>query len=240
MRLVSLILFFFWAGIGLADTTCPKVASVLISNCASPLHVQLIEPSELSKTKNYLVVTGTYSSGDRLGVEGLAVMSGEVKSRRLQDWDGVLILGNDGQPQMFNARRVEFANELFNIKDHDQAFELLDLVAEHGASMMQSHLLISNGVLDLRQLVNAPVFYRRIFYVTHDGGFGVWQSPSRLTLYDAAVQLQDELRPKMALNLDMGSYDFCRKANQECGRLTVSIDQLTNLLTFTNKASEGS
>ena len=217
-----------------ASEECGSRPNVLFLDCDGSSRVALIEPSDFDAEASYeLAVTGTYSSGDRIGIEGLAVVKGKVLSRRLQGWDGVLILDQAGHPHVFNARNVLFGREAFNIKDSEQAQALLSAVAQSGASMVQSHLLISEGVLDLRDVANAPVFYRRLFYVLHDGEFGVWQPPQRLTLYDAAVQLQDELQPRMALNLDMGAYDFClRKGAQDCGRLAISFDRLTNILVF--------
>ena len=230
-----------WAGAGMALADCVQSDNILISSCDRDLSVQLIQPASLDGVSPEIAVTGTYSSGDRLGIEGLAVIEGEILSRRLQGWDGVLIIGQDGQPELFNARDVRFEGRSYNIKDPDQGGALLGDVAAAGASMMQSHLLISDSVLDLRNLENAPVFYRRLFYVAQDGSFGLWQPDARLTLYDAAVMLQDELQPRMALNLDMGAYDFCRfKNGQDCGRLTVPMDRLTNILTFTDKAGEDS
>lgn len=221
---------------------CVPKENVLISDCAGPLRVQLVKADNFGPLgTDALAVTGTYSSGDRLGIEGLAVLNGSIESRRLQSWDGVLILSPSGKPSIFNARDVTFGGAAYNIKDPDAATQLLEAVAAHGSSMIQSHLLISNGVLDLRDVANAPVFYRRLFYVRHDGEFGVWQPPERLSLYDAAVQLQDELQPKMALNLDMGAYDFCQFGDgRDCGRLTVTFDRLTNILVFTPQDDERS
>jgi hypothetical protein len=56
-----------------------------------------------------------------------------------------------------------------------------------------------------------------------------------MTLHAAAEHLAAELAPKMALNLDMGSYDFCRSAvsgtEVSCGIRGVSdTEKLSNLL----------
>jgi hypothetical protein len=56
-----------------------------------------------------------------------------------------------------------------------------------------------------------------------------------MTLHAAAEHLAAELAPKMALNLDMGSYDFCRSAVSgaeiSCGILRLSdTEKLSNLL----------
>ena len=240
MRMLIFSLLMIWPSLALAQATCDRSENILISSCDHALEVQLIAPADLSVDPD-LAVTGTYSSGDRLGIEGLAVISGEILSRRLQGWDGVLIIDGDRLPQVYNARDVQFRGQTYNIKDPEQGGALLSDVSEAGASMIQSHLLISNSVLDLRNLENAPVFYRRLLYLRHDGEFGIWQPNARLTLYDAAVMLQDELQPMMALNLDMGAYDFCRsKTRGDCGRLTVGMEKLTNILTFSVPGGEDS
>lgn len=233
MRICLAIFLFALIASPAMSQSCMDNRSILISNCDRPLEMRIIAPSSLEGVSPDLVVTGTYSSGDRLGIEGLAVIDGEILSRRLQGWDGVLIVGPDRQPQIFNARDVRFQGKAFNIKNRDEGMALLQDVSEAGASMLQSHLLISDAVLDLRNLENAPVFYRRLLYIRQNGSFGIWQPDARLTLYDAAVRLQDEMRPVMALNLDMGAYDFCqRKDGTNCGRLTVGMEALTNLLAF--------
>ncbi|MEM0977571.1 MAG: hypothetical protein AAGJ34_08560 [Pseudomonadota bacterium] len=226
----------------LLANTCLQNPNILISNCDASLRVGLISPTDLTETDAPdLAVTGTYSSADRIGIEGLAVLNGEVKSRRLQGWDGVLIVDRLGNPTVYNARNVAFGGQRFNIKDADDAQRLLEITTDQGASLIQSHLLISDGVLDLRNVSNAPVFYRRLFYMRHNGEFGVWQPDERLTLYDAAVRLQDELQPKMAINLDMGAYDFCQtKDGTDCGRLAVPLDRLTNLLVFFSQTDDES
>jgi hypothetical protein len=78
-----------------------------------------------------------------------------------------------------------------------------------------------------------------LFVTFDDGSFGIWETMQAETLYDAAHLLQKDMNPKMALNLDMGAYDYCRAGPQDaeknCGRLIVPEDKLTNLLEFRSR-----
>jgi hypothetical protein len=101
-------------------------------------------------------------------------------------------------------------------------------------SVLQSHLLIVEGKVDFRAHDDAPVFVRRMFFISDDG-FGVYQPAGALTLLAAAEQLVGALAPDMALNLDMGSYDYCRASvsgsETACGILGLNdTAKLSNLL----------
>ncbi len=92
-------------------------------------------------------------------------------------------------------------------------------------------------MLDLKDVEDAPSFKRRLLVTFRDGSFAIWETERSETLYDAARQVQEALSPRMALNLDMGAYDYCRTGptgdERDCGGLLVSADKLTNLLEFT-------
>ncbi len=83
----------------------------------------------------------------------------------------------------------------------------------------------------------SPVFVRRMLFID-DEGFGLYQTGWPETLHDAATQLAGALAPRMALNLDMGSYDYCQRADVDaeasCGRLDRdNTGKLSNLLVLT-------
>jgi hypothetical protein len=69
-------------------------------------------------------------------------------------------------------------------------------------------------------------------------GFGIYETAYARTLYDAAGELADALAPRMALNLDMGSYDYCQDdvvgQAVRCGALARDdTGKLSNLLVLT-------
>ncbi len=230
------------APVSALDTaSCPTGAGILLQSCEQPTSVNLrVLPDEIVQSPDHLLtVAGTYSSGDRFGIEGLVIKDGVQVSRRYQNWDGVLIIAPDGKPNIYRADDVKVDGVNYNLKDVDSRRAFIEKALESRLTVLQSHLLISNGQLDLNDVPNAPKFKRRLFVTLSDGNFSIWETEISETLYDAAVQLQTGLEPHMALNLDMGAYDYCQKGpvgeQDDCGRLLVSKDKLTNVLEFSHK-----
>ncbi len=184
-----------------------------------------------------LTVTGAYSSGDRFGPEGFVLRRGEPVRPIPQGWDGVLVVTPEGGASVHDVSAVALGGDAFNLRDPDQRRTFLDEAEDLGLSAIQSHLLIKDGALDLRPVDNAPLFRRRLLFETVDGRLGVFDtSPAPLTLYDAAVALRQAVPGvRMALNLDMGAYDFCvwRSPGERrlCGFLSAPDRQaLTNMI----------
>ena len=220
---------------------CTLPASVLIHSCKSELsvHLRVLPDGAKNDSDHLLTVTGTYSSGDRFGIEGLVIQTGKTVSRRYQNWDGVLIIDQNGTPKLSHAENVNLDGEDFNLKEKPRRDAFIVKAKELGVTVLQSHLLIFGGVLDLQDIEDAPSFKRRLLVTYQDGSFGIWETDQSETLYDAAQQVQDLLNPFMALNLDMGAYDYCKSGSEgtqtDCGSLLVSADKLTNLLEFTKR-----
>ncbi len=119
----------------------------------------------------------------------------------------------------------------------DQRRAYVAEASAHGLSVLQSHLLIVDGRVDVRPQEDAPVFIRRMLFID-DEGFGLYQTRWPKSLHDAAQQLAEALAPRMALNLDMGSYDYCLRAEDGadtgCGGLDRDdTGKLSNLLVLT-------
>ncbi|GLQ34505.1 hypothetical protein GCM10007939_07880 [Amylibacter marinus] len=215
---------------------CPAREAVsLYHSCAFPAQMTLrFMPLDMElKSRDFLAVTGAYSSGDRYGVEGLAMNKGQMISRRFQGWDGILIVDAQGVPEIHNTNSVHFEGRVYNLKTQPDRRDFTALAQTTGASVIQSHLLISDGALDLQQVEPARRFIRRMaFQDAH--GWGIFETEKPMTLYEAAVQIQEDLNPYMALNLDMGAYNYCRMRRSDqvdsCGNLYVTPDKLTNLL----------
>ncbi len=217
---------------------CPYSASILVHSCKGDISVRLrVLPDEVeNKFEHLLTVAGTYSSGDRFGIEGLVIKGGKSISRRYQNWDGVLIIDAKGHPKLFHAKDVTVDGENFNLKKQPLRDAFIAKAKVAGVTVLQSHLLITDGILDLKDVDGAPRFKRRLLVTLKDGSFAIWETAQAETLYDAAHLLQEELAPVMAFNLDMGAYDYCVSGaddtQKNCGRLIVSKDKLTNLLEF--------
>lgn len=239
-QLLAIGLSFAAANGAVAQDTasCPDSPAVLVQSCENDITVQLrVLPEEVDHdSRHSLTVAGTYSSGDRFGIEGMVIRDGKIISHRYQNWDGVLVIGQDGVPKLFHAGDVSLAGESFDLKQKSSRDAFVTKAVDLGVTVLQSHLLILNGALDLEDLEGAPEFKRRLLVTFANGDFGVWETAQAETLYTAALQVQADIGPQMALNLDMGAYDYCRSGpkgdQQDCGRLLVQADKLTNLLEF--------
>jgi hypothetical protein len=187
-----------------------------------------------------VVVTGAYTGRETRGEGlptpvGLFVRDGTVVNRNLGRMDGVLLVDpKTGQPELHHRHRVAFAGKRFDLNDLGQRRDFIAAAAAAGISVMQSHLLIVDGTVDVREQEGAPVFTRRMLF-TDSHGFGLYQTGWAMTLYDAAQELAEALSPQMVLNLDMGSYDYCQRfvagSESACGALDRgNTAKLSNLL----------
>ena len=238
---LSMAVVFSQPAAALDTPSCPLNTGMLVLSCDQSISVNLrVLPDEITQSPEHLLtVAGTYSSGDRFGIEGLVIKDGVQISRRYQNWDGVLIIEPSGVPNLYRADNVMLGDITYNLKDSVSRNAFIEKALEDRLTVMQSHLLISDGQLDLKDVPDAPKFKRRLFVTLPNGNFGIWETDISETLYSAALQLQEDLQPHMALNLDMGAYDYCQKgpvgAQSDCGRLLVSKDKLTNVLEFSHK-----
>jgi len=240
-RALVLVLGLALPHVAQAQETAPCLInpSLLLNSCQAPVAVRLLilPDKPVPQGEHVLSVTGAYSSGDRFGIEGLVIQGGKLVSRRYKNWDGILIVDAHGAPHVFHARNVTLADENFNLKEKSSRLAFIAKAKDLGVAVLQSHLLIANGVLDVADVAGAPEFYRRMLVTFNGGDFGIWQSSAAMTLYGAAREVENQLHPVMALNLDMGAYDFClsgpKSALKDCGALLVPVEKLTNLLEFT-------
>ena len=199
--------------------------------------VDLVTPPESVS----LAVTGGYTgtdtrAGGRPNPVGLFVDDGRIVSPNLARMDGILVIGADGQPRIHQATRVPLRERVADLTDPDQRLDFADWAGENGLSVLQSHLLIVDGRLDVRPQLDAPKARRRMLF-TDKEGWGVYQTTDAVTLFDAAFDLQQRFRPGMAINLDMGSFDYCVETDAgvptTCGVVDPGgTSKLSNVLRF--------
>lgn len=206
------------------------------------LEVKLL-PEDVGPTPaKDLDVTGAYTATDQREdgspkPVGLFIRRGEIVSREYVRFDGVLTVSPTGQPRIHYRRNVQpFDKGVFDLEDSSQRSGLLEQISAARFDILQSHLLIIDGKVDTAAVAGAPAFRRRILFQLGDQKFGLFDSsPRRLTLHEAAIEVAEKFQPTMALNLDMGSYDFCRKGTTECGALSAeATDKLSNIIRFHN------
>lgn len=224
-------------GNGLCDL---QDGDLIFTSCAGgAVELRLLPEDADSTPDGVLDVTGGYTATDsrdkgRPKPVGLFVRAGEVISREYVRFDGVLTV-TDGQPTLHHRRRISFGDQRYDLEKAANRKAFLSRATETGSAVMQSHLLIVDGKVDTAPIDGAPRFRRRILFQMTDGQFGVFDStPRMLTLNEATEEVAKRFTPNMALNLDMGSYDFCRRGQRLCGALgPQSTSKLSNLLRFT-------
>ena len=184
-----------------------------------------------------LLVTGGYTATDarddgRPKPVGLFASEGRIASREYVRFDGVLTIA-EGRPRLHYRRRVKFLGRNWDLEDRADRSGFLAAAETSGASLLQSHLLIIDGAVDTAPVSGAPVFRRRILFQKGDA-VGVWDSGAdALTLDEAAREVARRFAPDMALNLDMGSYDFCQRGAVRCGALRYAqTGKLSYMLRF--------
>lgn len=215
---------------------CSDDARILFSTCDKPakLHLRPLGPENPAPlgTAHSLVVTGAYSSADRYGIEGLAVNGGKVVSKRFQGWDGLAVMSDAGALTLHHVENVNLSDKSFNLREIDSRKQFLELASEQKLSVIQSHLLIVDGEVDIISQPGRPKFTRRMLFSTKAGKWGVFDTGKiRYTLYDATLVLEQLVSPVMAFNLDMGAFDYCMIEGEKCGLLPNSATKiLTNVL----------
>lgn len=226
----------------------PSGEALLFAACEGEATVRLIlSPEEIGALDdppaNSLTVTGAYTATDaRAGGApkpvGLFIHEGRTISLELGRMDGLLIVERDGTPRIALLADLTLDGRRHDLADLAGRREFA--AAMEGRSAMQSHLLIRDGSIDARPVEGAPRARRRLLFQRADGAIGVWDSGSRaMTLHEAAAALMEAHQPAMALNLDMGSYNYCLRVDAEgravnCGvRGREGAEQLSNLLRLT-------
>lgn len=248
MRVFGLVLACLLAPVsGHASADCiPAHATLLLDNCSEAMSADLVlilgrtrVPQEIALGReDALVVTGAYTNGERVEPEGLVIEEGDAFDPYIQGWDGLMLIEPDGALSLHHVARVRYRNSLSNLRDKAQRRAFVARAKQTGLSAIQSHMLITDGALDVRPVEGAPRFRRRVVFSYEDGRYGIFDSGSRaLSLYEAGAEIQADYDPKMAFNLDMGSYDYCLLMKDghknDCGTLSRSATaKLSNVLVF--------
>ena len=191
-----------------------------------------------------LIVTGAYTGRDareQAGAPapvGLYMRAGEVVNRNMSRMDGLLVVDpEEGDLALFDRAAVPRGGRTLNLRQVEPRRTFIEIAGSAGLDVLQSHLLIIDGEIDVTDQPSAPRFRRRILF-TDDDGFGLFETADSMTLYDAARRLEQAADPEMALNLDMGSYDFCLLQRDGVERLCGVLgrdqtDKLSNLIVLT-------
>jgi hypothetical protein len=230
---------------------CPPPGErLLFHSCHGPASAELLllpdEAAALSEMpeNESLVVTGGYTGTDTRAdgspnPVGLFVDNGRIVSPNLARMDGIVVIDANGQPHIHQSTRVPQRDGVADLTDPDQRLDFADWASERGLSVLQSHLLIVDGRLDVRPQLDAPKARRRLLF-TDRHGWGIYQTTDAVTLFDAGFELQRRYRPDMAINLDMGSFDYCVATDAGVATNCGAIDpgqtaKLSNVLRFVRR-----
>jgi hypothetical protein len=163
-----------------------------------------------SDLRNRLIVTGTYTSPFNTPV-GLTINQGKVLNPALQKWDGILVIDYNGKAHITDINHLMYNFTLFDIRNSYKDYLTFFQIAQvNKLTIIQSHLIISNGnILIDKQNLKREKFRRRVIFQTKDNALYVYDSfKQRLTFYKLAQILKNKYNAKIALNLDMGTYNY--------------------------------
>lgn len=246
------------SAIGLLGALCAAPASarecgdgipgVLFAGCAGQTLAKLVlvsnegvRPEEPPASGQRVTVTGAYTSGEQREPEGLFIVDGEALDPYPQGWDGVALIDRQGHLSLHHAERIDVGNERFDLRRKKSRQAFAKAAKLRGWSAFQSHMLVIDGKVDTKPREGALRFARRLLYTLSDGSIGLYETVP-MTLHDAAIAVAEALSPVMVLNLDMGSYDYCRieaDTIQNCGALTLAqTRKLSNLLVLSRGTAE--
>ncbi len=172
------------------ERTASSSRFLVIQQKKSKARLALVRPDE-SDTSVLLSVPGTYTSPTDT-VEGYVVLDGKiVQQKDRQGWDGAVLFKDGG----IEIRQTNGGRTLTK--------DVLAEVAADGASLIQVHLLVKDG-LPQHFKEQTPTL-RRALAVMKDGAPAVIESRDFLDL-NAFAALLVELGARDAVNLDMGSW----------------------------------
>ena len=248
MRAALLAVLF--ATLAAGAEACPKGEKIRIALCGGAGTAEiLLLPERLGALdrggEGAVTVTGAYTgAGARLTGAGpkpvgVFIAAGAAVSLELGRMDGLLVVDAAGRARISTIADAALGGASYDLRSLPGRRAFARAAAEAGASALQSHLLIRDGALDLRPVDGAPRARRRLLIATRAGDLAIWESGEALTLFAAAAALMAEHAPLMALNLDMGSYDFCETAGQgdprPCGMVGrgEELGRLSNLVRLT-------
>ncbi len=224
-------------------------AEVIAAACPGPGAADLLllpedRAAALAPPAGAVAVTGAYTGAEpraegRPKPVGVFLRDGATVSLELARMDGMLVIDAAGAATLATTRAVPSGGITFDLSDLAGRVAFAEAARAEGASAMQSHLLIRDGALDLRAVEGAPEARRRALMETPDGRLLLWESDGPSTLHEAAEAMRAAHAPAMALNLDMGSFDFCRRGLatgwRSCGFVTEeTADRLSNALVISD------
>ena len=189
-----------------------------------------------------VIVTGAYTSGEKREPEGMFIINGEVVDPYPQGWDGLMLIDRAGRLSLHHVERVTSGDDEWDLRTKWSRKAFVKAAKSLKWSVFQSHLVVVDGKVDTKPREAARKFRRRILFTLRDGSYGIYETPP-MTLHDSAVDVAERFEPEMALNLDMGTFNYCRETldeeSRDCGAVPPAFTGiLSNLLVLRQKPAD--
>lgn len=165
---------------------------------------------DLKGSEFRLVLSGTYTSPLGMPV-GLNVLRGEVINPAIQKFDGLILLDREGQISLTHIDHLEYNLKPYRIRSSFSDYKsFLQKASKDRLSVLQSHLILNHGNILIQDNANGRKMRRRVLFATSDGGIHIYDSFEKdHSLFDAAKFVKDTYAAQIAINLDMGDFNFC-------------------------------
>lgn len=184
-------------------------ASYFVNKKALPFN-QIGDLIDLKGSNYRLVVSAIYTSPLGMPV-GLNIMDGAVINPAIQKFDGLILIDKDGQISLTHIDELEYNLKSYRIRSSLEDYQnFLQKARRDGLSVLQSHLILDHGNILIQDNAKGRKSRRRILFESSDGGLHIYDSfEKKLTLFEAAKYLKDNYEAQLAVNLDMGDFNFC-------------------------------
>lgn len=161
-------------------------------------------------SSNRLIISGTYSSPFNMPV-GLTIKEGKVVNPVIQKFDGLLIIGPDGKIHLTHIDELRYNLKNLHIKtSFPDYMEFIDVATKDKLTVLQSHLIINNGMILFEDNPGQKKLRKRILFQTEDDGIHIYDSLGKeQSLFEAAKFVKDKYKAFRAVNLETGTYNYC-------------------------------
>ncbi|MEO0896735.1 MAG: hypothetical protein AAFY71_10080 [Bacteroidota bacterium] len=162
----------------------------------------------LQQSDHRLIMTATYTSPYGMPT-GLCISGGKVINPFLQKWDGMILIQN-GKIRLAHIDQLPLPFSQIDIKrDYNHYKAFLEMATTSQMTVLQSHLLVDRGKVAVGGNSSARKMRRRVIFQTKDQGLHIYDSmDDLLSLKECAEILVNQYKANVAINLDMGGYNF--------------------------------
>lgn len=158
------------------------------------------------------VATGTYTSPFHVPV-GLSAARGRIANPAIRDMEGLVVITPNGRWKIDHIDHLEYGLQPYRIRQSREDYlAFLSAIEQDQLSVFQSHLLVYEGVVQVPATADPARARRRVLFQTGRADLHVFDSKSEaLTLREAALRVKERFGADRAVNLDMGTFNYCMK-----------------------------